>query len=128
MQSMLSLTSTIATIETPCRNTDSRTQTLSDKVALKAVLLGLAQLAIPFSTMACVLHDCTDSTDLDQQWSNRNMRSQWKLLSEGVLTTISQQHSYVTATMNAAMRHTMLGRASLNHIIWADDSDFEDDM
>ena len=63
----------IMTIVTPCANTDPRTQSLRDKVQLKASLLNLARQAIPFPTLACMLHESIETTDFMTLWSHRNM-------------------------------------------------------
>ena len=47
----------ITIIVTPCSNTDLRNQCMEDKIQLKVTLRNLVGKAIPFSTMACMLHD-----------------------------------------------------------------------
>ena len=117
----------ITIIVTPCTNTDPRNQSMEDKIQLKATLRNLARSAIPFSGMACMLHDIIDDTDLMHDWSNRNMTSQWKQLAEEALRTITIQYQHVLRILHHVLRHVLGCRAHLSHIIITGDSDSDSD-
>ena len=120
----------ITIIVTPCPNTDLRNQCVEDKIELKVTLRSLARKAIPFSYMACMLHDIINEADVSygvQTWTNRHMTTQWKPLAEEALKAITRQYHHVSCTSQHVICHILGCGHHLNHIFAASESESESD-